>query len=102
MKPLDALVEGLTLAEKHEFANAIHYLDERMDNDNGRMPEGGIGQLLNSLSPNVREKFQLLSQTLETPRVAPFAPKLSERDYADALGLDADRTELVKCRTVCW
>lgn len=94
--PLNVLGEGLSPAEMIEFAQAMSYIDERLDNNQGRFPEGSVGQLLNKLSPNVRDKFKLLSDVLETPRVAPFAPKLSERDYAEAFELDPDRTELVK------
>lgn len=90
MTPLDTLVEGLTRAEKIEFAQALSYITERLDNNMGQSPEGGIGQILNKLSPPVRDKFMLLSNVMETPRVAPFAPKLSEEDYANELGLDPE------------
>lgn len=96
MKPLEELLQGLSSEQLQEFADAVLYLTEKAGGD-GSMPEqGGVGGLLNSLSPAVRERFALLSNVLETPRVAPFAPKLSERDHARSFGFDPDTTELLK------
>ena len=91
MSPLETLVEGLTKAELNEFVSAIQYLDERMTNNQGQSPEGNIANILNKLSPNVRERFMLLSNVMETPRVAPFTPKMTEADHANAFGLDPEK-----------
>ena len=93
--PLEQLVQGLTKPELQEFVSAVQYLSESADR--GGMPEeGGVSGVLNRLSPNVRERFMLLSNVMETPRVAPFTPKMSEADHADAFGLDPDNAMLVK------
>ena len=93
--PLEQLVEGLSRDEMVEFAQAVQYLSESADR--GGMPEeGGVSGVLNKLSPNVRERFMLLSNVMETPRVQPFTPKMSEADHANAFGLDPDNAMLVK------
>ena len=94
--PLHALLDGLTHAEQIEFAQAVQYIDQRMSNNQGQSPEGTIAAILNKLSPAVQEKFQLLSQVLETPRVAPFAPKMTQADHLEAFGLDPVHGGLAK------
>lgn len=92
-----ALIERLNDDEKEEAADLLDYLSEKASKGNsGIMAEGSIASLLNKASPKVREAFGTLSEMLETPRIAPFSPKMSERDHADALDLDPDQTELVK------
>jgi hypothetical protein len=93
--PLAALLEGLNREQLQEFAEATDYLASL--SQTGNVPErSGIGEILNRLSPAVREKFQLLSNVLETPRTQPFAPKLTESDYARTFGFDPALTETVK------
>ena len=58
--------------------------------------ENGIGGVINRLSPPVREVFQLFSTMLETPRIAPFTPKMSEADYAATLGMVPENVETLK------
>ena len=95
MSPIETLVEGLTRDELTEFVQAVQYLSEAADRG-GTNEVGGASAVLNRLSPNVRERFMLLSNVMETPRVAPFTPKMSEADHADAFGLDPDNAMLVK------
>jgi len=93
--PLEQLVQGLTKPELQEFVSAVQYLSESADR--GGMPEeGGVSGVLNKLSPKVRERFMLLSNVMETPRVAPFTPKMSEADHANAFGFDPNNATLVK------
>jgi hypothetical protein len=93
--PLAELLNGLSRPQLEEFADAVDYLTSL--SQTGHVPErGGIGEIMNRLSPAVRERFDLLSQVMETPRVQPFAPKLSEADHANAMGFDPDLSQTVK------
>jgi hypothetical protein len=95
MTPLDELTANLTHAEKLELAQAIQYLNESADKGHTN-ESGGVSTVLNRLSPNVQQAFKLWSEVVETPRTMPFTPKMSEADYADAFGLDPDKSQLVK------
>lgn len=91
------LLQGLTPAEVQEFSDAALYFGEKAGrNGTGRLAEGSVISVINKLSPNVQGRFKLLSQSLEIPRVYPFAPKMGEADYADALGMDPHATVMVK------
>ena len=95
MTPLNELTAHLSYKEKLEMAQIIQYLDECADRG-GTNESGGVSAVLNRCSPNVREAFKTWSDVVETPRVAPFTPKMSEADYADAFGMDSDKSQLIK------
>ena len=94
--PIQQLIGHLSQQELVEFQQAVDYLTSMSDQRS--IPEGSLTKVLASLSPNVRDAFETLSQTLDTPRMAPFQRKLSQQDYADSLGMDGDTTQLVKQR----
>lgn len=83
----------LNADELIEFEQARDYLAEKasytpqQQRQHG-FAEGSVGNLLNSLSPNVRKMFKAIDTAMETPRLAPFQPKMSEAEVADALGFD--------------
>lgn len=92
-----ALLERLTDDEKRQAGDVLDYLSAHAaDGASGIMFEGSIASLLNKQSPNVREAFSTLSNLLETPRIAPFTPKMDTRAHAAALDLDPDQTERIK------
>ena len=92
------LIRGLTPAELQEMQDIVDYLTEKAGpgNPSGIMPEGSAAALLNRASPNVRARFSDLSQMLETPRTAPFMPKLDEGQQAQVFGLDPAQSVLIK------
>ncbi len=92
---LAALVEDLSLSERQELQDAITYLTEHAQSG---MPEGSVARVINGLSPAVRAKFELVSQMLETPRMAPFQPKMGNDEYAEAFGADPATLERIKQR----
>lgn len=89
---MDKLTKGLSPAEAQELQNILDYISEKIAT-NAPLAEGNIGTLLNRASPNVRQRFQMISEFMETPRTMPFQPKFDERDRADFLGLDPDEAE---------
>jgi len=93
---LEQLTQGLNPDQTQEFVDALSYLTERLDNDQGTSPEGTSAAILNRLSPAVRQRFQMLSEFIEQPRALPFQPKRSEAQNMDALGLDAYNGGIVK------
>ena len=93
---LEQLLAGLDQNERQEFQDAVDYLTEM--SGRGKVPEGSIARILNQLSPNVRDAFGTLSELLDTPRTAPFQPKMAQGDYADVLGLDRGTTAVLKQR----
>ena len=95
-KPLEYLLQALSPEEQLEFQQAVSYLSEMTANE--QMPEGSISAVLARLSPNVQATFKTLSDTLETPRIAPFQPKMSETDYAEAFDADAGMMSNIKQR----
>ncbi len=92
---LEAIVEGLTPEERQELQDAIDYMAEHAHTGT---PEGSIARVVNGLSPNVRAKFELVSEMLETPRMRPFDPKMGNDEYAEALGADPQTLANVKNR----
>lgn len=80
--------------EVQELQDILVYLGEKVPA--GHLPEGSIAALFNKASPRVREVLSMIDQTMETPRVAPFAPKLSEADIAEGYGLDPQGSLTVK------
>jgi hypothetical protein len=93
--PLDELTQNLTYDEKVEMAQAIQYLTEAAERG-GTVESGGASAVINRLSPAVQQAFKLWSEVVETPRTMPFTPKMSEADYADSFGLDAEKSQLIK------
>ena len=92
---LAAIVEGLTPQERQELVDAIDYMSEHSQSGQP-LPELTVSRLINQLSPNVRQRFELVSQMLETPRMRPFDPKLGNDEYAEALGADPQTLANVK------
>lgn len=96
MSAIEQLLSPLDQSERQEFQDAVDYLTEM--SGRGKVPEGSIARILNQLSPNVRDAFNTLSELLDTPRTAPFQPKMAQGDYADVLGLDRGTTAVLKQR----
>ena len=93
-KSLAYLTRNLSPEQQQEFQDIILYITESVQR--GSNAEGSLAKVLNRASPPVRQAFQLLSDTIETPRSAPFQPKLTEQDYAGVFGLDPDITTQAK------
>jgi len=96
MSPLEQLTQGLSREQMQEFADALSYLDQRLNNNMGQSPEGSSSAILNKLSPAVRQRFQMLSEFIEQPRALPFQPKRSEAQNMDALGIDPTNGGIIK------
>ena len=94
--PIGVLTENLSREQKIEFLQAVEYLHEAAQKGSVGHGENGIGGIINKLSPAVREVFQLFSTMLETPRIAPFTPKMTEADYANTLGMVPENVETLK------
>lgn len=92
---LQELVADLQPQQRQELADAISYMTEHAST--GRPPpEGGYARIINQLSPQVRSKFELISQLLETPRMMPFQPKLGNDEYSALLDADPQLMANVK------
>jgi hypothetical protein len=91
---LAALLEGLTPQELIELEQTIAYLTEQ--GQRGSINEGSFGAVIGKQSPNVQRVLSQLSRLVETPRIAPFQPKLSEDDYFHTLGLNAEQGKAIK------
>lgn len=84
---LQQILSGLNPDEQQELQNAIDFLTEHA---NKGVPEGTISRVINGLSPRVRQQFVILNEMLDTPRTAPFQPKmrnLSPVDHPNASDL---------------
>lgn len=92
---LQQILSGLNQSEQQELQNAIDYLAEHA---NGDVPEGSISRVINGLSPRVRHQFVILSEMLDTPRAAPFQPKMGNDEYAQALEADPQMLASIKGR----
>ena len=94
--PLQQLIGHLTPDEQQELEQLTDYLAERSTQREGaRIPEGSLAAVLNRASPNVRQTLATLQELLATPRLAPFAPKISRDQYIESFGLDPHNTKMV-------
>jgi hypothetical protein len=88
------LLDRCSPEERQQVYDMLAYLKEAATR--GRIPEGTVQNLLNKQSANVREVFSTFDKLLETPRIAPFDPKLSAEDHIELLGMDKDSTLTIK------
>lgn len=96
LTPMEQVMRGLNPDEQQEFMDVLNYLSERLEFNGGQLPEGNVGALLNSLSPNVRQRFAAMSNVMETPRTRPFERKYSEAERADQFDLEPEDALTVK------
>lgn len=84
------LLSLLTPQEREELATIMSYFENPS-------PHESVASVLNNASPRVRQVFAIASEILDTPRFAPFEPKLQPSDIAEhVLGLDPKSAMSVK------
>lgn len=92
-----ALLGAIPPDQRQQFMQLLDYLHEKaLAPDGTPLAEGSVAQLLNGQTPEVRRALAAVSQFVEDKRYEPYAPKHSESDRFQQLGLDPDAGVTIK------
>ena len=96
------IINSLSPPERLQLADLLEYLGEKAtDNRGGYMPEGSVASLLNKQTPRIQAAIKAIDMFAETPRFAPFEPKLGEAERFVELGFDPQASVTIKAALDC-